>query len=65
MEPAEIVAIANSLQLDAERSVLDFARLVAEHCAQLAEETLGGAGAAQTIRAAFHLAQVTDAASLN
>ncbi len=57
-EPAGIVALARALVARPEEASLRFVRLVAEHCAQLAEEcgrAADGPGAARHIRLMFGL----------
>jgi hypothetical protein len=56
MSPTEVIAIADELDCKPHASALQFARMLAEHCAQLAGEAQGrGLDAAEAIRTAFHL----------
>jgi hypothetical protein len=58
MNEYEVVRIAQSLDLRDTNSTLEFVRMVAEHCAQLAEECPRDqtpVDAARTIRRAFGL----------
>ena len=59
MTPEAIIALADDLHVDPQRAGLALIRLIAEHCAQLAEECPSGASAldaAETIRLLFSLA---------
>ena len=58
MTAEEIVAVAMELDCGPSDSAVSFARMIAEHCAQLAEEVgdaTTGAGIAAIIRGAFLL----------
>jgi hypothetical protein len=58
VQAKEIVRIANALDPEHDGSLLEFAHMLAEHCAQVAEECPRGASAvdaAAAIRIAFRL----------
>jgi hypothetical protein len=58
MQAAQVVALANALDPARDGSMLAFAHMLAEHCAQVAEECPDGAtavDAAAAIRTAFRL----------
>jgi hypothetical protein len=58
LDAYHVVQIARALDLDDAESTLAFAKMLAEHCARLAEECSGAAtasDAAAAIRVAFRL----------